>query len=381
MSANGQELEPGTAAPVDFQALSGFLFRPELERAFAEDGIVQPSEPQLAAFSPILEGRHVVIDAATGTGKTLAYLLPLLQRLHGDPQLKVVCLAPAAELAVQTLRVAERYKPPGLECAALVSGGNFKKQQEKLQKSTRLVVGTVGRVLELIIERKLRGVTTFVLDEPEPILTNQEAGFLREVLSRPPRPQIVMAGATFGQNSEELIARLMGENLVRAVAVDSPLHTRIRHGVIGVRDAGDRDLQLERFLEREKVTRAVVYVNQSHLIRHVYRLLEDAGMRVVSLSQDRTKEQCKLALREFSGGQANVLVTTDRAAQGMDVRDVEVVVHYEMPRSEQAYVHRAGRSGRAGKEGSSVVLVSDDERGFLRRLEKGLGLTFEPRRA
>lgn len=365
----------------DFSSLPGFLLTPERQRGFEADGIVAPSEPQQAAFEPILAGKHVVISAATGTGKTLAYLLPLLHRLESDPGERVVCLAPAAELAIQTLRVAERYKPESLECTSLVSGGNAKKQQDRLQKSTRLMTGTVGRVLELIAARKLRGVTTFVLDEPEPILANQDAAFLLEVLSRPPRPQIVVAGATFGQKSEQLIQRLMSEKLVRIAAEDDPLRTRIHHALIGVRDAGDRDLQLERLLEREQVKRAVVYVNQAHLIRHVFRLLSDAGMRVASVSQDRTKDQCKQALREFGAGEVHVLITTDSAAQGMDVKDVEMVVHYELPRSDQAYVHRAGRTGRAGKEGRSVLLVTNDERGGVRKLEKSLNIEFEARRA
>jgi superfamily II DNA/RNA helicase len=372
-------VERGVTA--DFASLPGFNLTPEIERAFEADGIQTPSEPQRLAFQPVAEGKHVVINAATGTGKTLAYLLPLLSRLQQNPAERVVCLAPAAELAVQTLRVAERYKPADLECAAVVSGGNLKKQQDRLTKSTRLIVGTVGRVLELTMARKLRGVTTFVLDEPEPILSNQDAALLLEVLSRPPRPQIVVAGATFGQKSAHLIDTLMSEKLVRADAEDNPLKTRIHHALIGVRDAGDRDLQLERLLERENATRAVVYVNQSHLIRHVYRLLIDAKFRVASLSQERSKEQCKQALREFSAGEVNVLLTTDSAAQGMDVRDVEIVVHYELPRSEQAYVHRAGRTGRAGKEGRSILLVANEDRGLVKRLEKGLGLSFEARRA
>jgi superfamily II DNA/RNA helicase len=359
----------------DFAALPGFVARPELSQAFATDGIQTPTEPQRGAFEAILAGKHVVVDSGTGTGKTLAYLLPLLQRLESSPEGRVVCLAPAAELSVQTLNVASRYKSAELNVGALVGGGNQKKQKDRVQKSTRLVVGTTGRVLEVIAARKLKGVTTFVLDEPEPILASKDAKFLLEVLSRPPRPQIVLVGATFGLNSERLVESLMTD-VVRVKSEETPLVGLITHSRLKVRDAGDRDLQLARFLEQEKANRAIVYVNQPHLIRHLYRYLEDSGVPTVTLSQDRTKQQCQQAIREFSKGEAQVLLTTDRAATGLDIDSVPWVVHFEPPRSTQAYVHRAGRTGRAGKTGQSIALVSDQERFILKGLESELGISF-----
>lgn len=318
----------------------------------------------------------MVLDSATGTGKTLAYLLPLLQKLASTSEGKVVCVSPSAELAVQTFGIAARYKEESVSIAGLVAGGNLRKQQSELQKSTRLIIGTPGRLLEAIRARKLTGVSTYVLDEPEPILASKDAQFLREVLSRPPRPQIVLAGATFGARSEELIGRFM-EGCVHIQTEERPLQNQIAHGRIRVRDAGDRDLTLERFLEREKAHRTLVYVNQSHLVRHLFRHLTDAGLGVVTLSPERTKDQCKQALRAFSEGAAEVLITTDSAATGIDIEDVPCVVHYELPRSTQAYVHRAGRTGRAGKTGRSVVLAFDDDRVLLSRFERDLGIQFE----
>lgn len=144
-----------------------------------------------------------------------------------------------------------------------------------------------------------------------------------------------------------------------------------------MRDAGDRDLQLARFLQKEDQDRAIVYVNQAHLIRHAFRHLENADIPTVTLSQDRTKQQCEQALRAFSRGEVQVLLTTDRAATGIDVKGVPWVVHYELPHSPQGYVHRAGRTGRAGTKGRSLVLVSDAERFIIKRLEGELGITFE----
>jgi superfamily II DNA/RNA helicase len=277
---------------------------------------------------------------------------------------------------VQTLKVATRYKPEALNVGVLQSGGNQRKQKDAVQKSTRLVTGTPGRIMEAISDRKLKGVTTFVIDEPEPILGSKDAELLLEVLSRPPFPQVVIAGATFGLNSERLIQSL-GEGVVRLKAEESPLVSLISHLRLRVRDAGDRDLQLARFLQKEDQDRAIVYVNQAHLIRHAFRHLEDADIPTVTLSQDRTKQQCEQALRAFSRGEVQVLLTTDRAATGIDVNGVPWVVHYELPHSPQGYVHRAGRTGRAGTKGRSLVLVSDAERFIIKRLEGELGITFE----
>lgn len=367
---------PSSLATESFDSLPGFLWTPEFRKQFERDGITAPTSPQSLAFEAIVFGKHVLIDSGTGTGKTLAYVLPLLLHLEQNPAARVVCLAPAAELAIQTLNVINRYKTPDLAVGALVGGGNQNKQKDRIQKSTRLIVGTPGRVLESIGARKLKGITTFVLDEPEPILNSKDAAFLLEVFSRPPRPQLIVAGATFGRASKALVEQFMSERLIHAQSESSPLTSQITHHRLRVRDAGDRDLQLLRFLEQENQDRSIVYVNQAHLIRHLFRFLMDAEIPTVSLSEERTKQQCKEALLTFSQGEAQVLLTTDRAATGIDLKGVPWVVHYEPPRSPQAYVHRAGRTGRAKMSGRSLCLIADSERFILKGLEKELGIAF-----
>src|SRR5690606_10176379 len=149
------------------------------------------------------------------------------------------------------------------------------------------------------------------------------------------------------------------EGLVRARSESAPLVSNIAHHCLRVRDAGDRDLQLVRFLEQDNKDRSIVYVNDAHLIRHLFRSLTDAGIPTVTLSDERTKQQRQEALRTFSQGEAQVLLTTDRAATGIDVAGVPWVVHFQPPRSPQGYVHRAGRTGRAGLSGRSLALISD----------------------
>jgi superfamily II DNA/RNA helicase len=365
--------------PEGFESIAGFEVTPEIRLGFARDGIVAPTSVQRAAIPPILAGKHVVVQSGTGTGKTLAYLLPVLQKLRTSPGARAVCFAPAAELAMQTLRTAERYKAPSTNVAALVAGGSRRQQQWRLQKSTHLVVGTPGRILEMFEQRKLKGVTTIVLDEPEPILGNQDAGYLREVLSRPePKVQLVFVAATFGVRTEHWIDELMGVDVVRPRVDDNPLRSRIEHRFVRIRNESDRDQVLARFIEKNRCQRAIVFINQPNLIRHLYRYLNEHGLKPVSVSPERSKQECKQALLDFSHSRARVLLTTDSAAAGLDIPDVPWVIHYELPRSTQAYVNRAGRTGRAGRMGQSVTLVSDGQRAWLEKMTRELQLSFAP---
>jgi ATP-dependent RNA helicase DeaD len=364
-----------------FEDIPGFELTETVLRGFEHDGIRVPTAVQRAAIEPVLTGRHVVIESGTGTGKTLAYVLPLLQRLRRSPEGRVVCFAPAAELAMQTLRTVERYKEPDLKVCSLLSTSNQKQQRARFQQSTRFVVGTPPCILEMYSQRKLKGVTTVVLDEPEPILAGRDAEFLWEVLSRPePKVQLIFAAATFGANAERWIRERMGEDAVRTRIADDPLRSRITHAVVRVRDDATKDRQLASFIE-EHCERAVVFVNQPHLVRHLYRFLNERRLATVTVSHERPKAECKQALADFNRSQKRVLLTTDRAATGLDLPGVDWVLNYELPMSAEAYVHRAGRTARAGKVGQSVLFVTDAERPRLERIARDLQIAFQPVRS
>lgn len=347
-----------------------------IEQAFKQDGITEPSPIQKAASGPILEGQHVVLESGTGTGKTLAYLLPVLQRLTEKDDGRTVVMAPSAELAVQIVSIARRYRDPKVSIAVVVSGGNPK--QERLQKSTRLVVGTAGRILELYSQRKLKGVTTMVLDEPDPILVGNTPAYLREILSRPePKVQLIVVGATMGTKTEALLSDVVGERAVRIKVDDQPVHTRIAHHFLRV-DPQAREVALARFLESEKCKQAIVFLSQGHRVSHLYRYLSEHGYRPATLSDERTKQQRRHALDDFAEGKARVLLTTDSAARGIDIPAVDWVLHYESATSAPGYLHRAGRTGRAGRAGTSVALVSDAELATLQTFARELAIDCSP---
>jgi ATP-dependent RNA helicase DeaD len=241
-------------------AATGLEVDEQLLQAFQADGISAPTAVQQAAIGPILAGEHVIIQSGTGTGKTLAYLLPILQRLRKPDTGRSLIFAPATELALQTLRVADRYKHPSINSGSLVATANPRQQKLKVTQSTRLIVGTPGRILEQFAERKLKGVTTIVLDEPDPILATKGADYLREILSRPePKVQLIFAAATLGAHAERLAHDFMGDSRVhtRIETEGDPLQSHITHLFLHVGAESGRDIQLAHFIEEAKCQRAI----------------------------------------------------------------------------------------------------------------------------
>ena len=362
-----------------FDTLAGLTINQQLEQRFAEDGIAGPTPVQQLAIPAILAGKHTILHSGTGTGKTLGYLLPLLQRLLEPDQGRCVVITPNAELAMQAYHVANRYKAEDLTTAAVLPNVTQQRLKERLTKNTHLVIGTSGRILELYSRKKMKNVTTMVLDEPDPILTSQGGDFLREVLSRPdPKVQLILATATLGPQTQSLIQDVMGDHYVLVKPGHNPLHTQISHHFIGVKNEMGKDVCLARFLEDNKCKRAIVFANQPNVIRHLYRYLGEHGHKPVSLSRDRNRDQRKQAIADMKSGKARVLITTDAAARGLDLPEVDWVLHYDLANSPQGYVHRSGRTGRAGREGTSVSILTDKERVTLKRFTRELEIECSP---
>jgi superfamily II DNA/RNA helicase len=346
--------------------------------ALAADGITQATPVQRGAIGAILEGRHVLMHASTGSGKTLAYLLPILQRLRAADGRRAVVFAPGTELAMQTARVAEAYQAEEVTVGTAVATTSHARQRDRVQRSTRLVVGTPDRLLELFAGGKLKQVHTMVFDELEPILSSAGASFLYELLSRSePKVQIIVASATLGPKSDAFIARFMAD----CVRVDTPTNALthdISHHALRVPTGRSRDVVLARFLQEQRCRAAIVFVNDPNQQSHLYHFLAEHGHAPVTVTHERGKQARAQGLEAFRSGAARVMLVSDSTARGLDVPGVAWVFHYDLPRSAAAYVHRAGRTGRAGQKGSSVVLVEDAARGALRRLAKELGLSFAP---
>jgi ATP-dependent RNA helicase DeaD len=359
--------------------IDGLVLTPELSAQLARDGISHPTEVQQKAAPAVLTQRDVIIQSGTGTGKTLAYLLPLLQRIKTDPKQTLVVLAPNPELAIQILRCAEAYKGPGIGSVGLVGGGNPERQKDKLKKHPQVMVGTPGRVLELMFMRKVKvaNIGALVLDEIDEILSPHNEIPLSEICGRPEfAAQIICASATFGARAQAFVDRFMGPERLMVACAGGPLRETITHYAVGF-EQQRKEVALLHLLESRKIRRALIFVNKLYNVSHLYRFLTEHDVPAEGLSAERDKGARERAIRSLKQGKTRLLIATDAAARGLDVREMDCVIHYEVARNADTYLHRAGRTGRAGRNGSSWVFVAPHERHLLKRYAAQLDIRFE----
>ena len=349
-----------------------------LADGIARAGIVEPTAVQHEAIPPVLARRDVIIQSPTGTGKTLAYLLPLLQRVRADDTLRVVVMAPSPELTIQILRVVEAFAGPGISSGSLIGGGNSDRQKDTLKRKPRILVGTPGRVLDLIFARKLKtaDIGALVLDETDEILSPQNEASLREIASRPEfKAQLIFASATTGEKALRLARDLMDPDFVRVTVGAERLPEPIGHYFMTF-EAQRKEVWLAKVIKEQRIERALVFVNKLQNVAHLYRFLNDHGVPSVALSSERSRHDREESVGKLKQGEARVLVATDAAAHGLDLPGLDWVIHYDVARDSEVYVHRAGRTGRAGRAGSSVTMVARHEMFLLKRYSADLGIEF-----
>jgi ATP-dependent RNA helicase DeaD len=366
----------------------------DIRRSLERAGISRPMPVQSAAFPAIREGRSAILRSGTGTGKTLAYLLPLFERLRsagdGAKDRRVLILAPAPELAMQIFRVAESHVPAGVRPASLIGSGNPERQIEKLRARPTLLVGTPGRVFELIARRKLaaNSIATLVLDEGDRILSPENDLLLRDLLSRPEcAPQIVIASATIGERAVGIFERFGSrrsspagaiegaERLepVRIEIADASLSGAMRHHVHVV-PAEHKDAVLARFLSARRRARSLVFVSDIRAVPRVIERLARRNIRSEGISSSHGKERRRASVASFASGEVHVLVSTDALARGLDFEHVDWVIHFDPARDSETYLHRSGRTARAGREGDVLSLLSPKEAFLAKRYSEDLGI-------
>ena len=360
--------------------ISGLAIDATLSASFERDGIREPTPVQRAAIEPILAQRDVLVQSGTGTGKTLAYLLPLLQRAKEDPQFRFVVMAPSPELAVQILRVVEAYRDPSVGCAGLVGTGNIERQKDKLKKHPRAIVGTPGRVLELWLARKIKTaqVGTLVLDEVDEVLAPKIETPLAQICSRPEfKAQLIYASATLGPRAYAFADKFMKADRFKTIVTQAPMSETITHYVaaLGENHASKEEAFMD-LLQSMAMERVLVFVNKLFSVTHLYQYLTERGVKTLSLSSERNKQSREQALQALKASTVQVVVATDTAARGLDIKDLGWVVHFDAAREPESYVHRAGRVGRAGQPGNSVVLMAPREHRTVKQYQSTLGIEF-----
>ncbi len=358
----------------------------ELLRATEKQGYQEATPIQQQAIPLILEGRDLLAGAQTGTGKTAGFTLPLLQRLqNSEPQgkrggVRALILVPTRELAAQvaeSVRDYGRYLP--FTSTVIFGGVSINPQISKLRRGVDIVIATPGRLLDHMQRGTIRlgGVETLVLDEADRML---DMGFVRDIRkvlkAIPSNRQNLLFSATFSKDIKQLANELLNAPMEIQVARQNTTAEQISQLVHPVDRARKREL-LSHMIGTGNWRQVLVFTRTKHLANRLSQQLEKDGLSAAAIHGNKSQGARTRALADFKNGDVRVLVATDIAARGLDIEQLPHVVNFELPNVPEDYVHRIGRTGRAGMEGEAVSLVCVDEKKLLADIEKLLKQSIE----
>ena len=353
----------------------------KLVAGLAKAAITIPTPVQAAVIPEVLQGRDVIGHSATGTGKTLAYLLPLFQKIEcGKREVQAVVLAPTHELVMQIFRQAELLAQNSgipVAAAAIIGEVNIARQIDKLKEKPHLLIGSAGRLLELIQKRKINAQTikTIVLDEADRLLDENNRAAVAAVIKTAQKDrQLLLFSATIPQETLVAAAQWLREPVHAAIRNDSPLPSGITH-MYFVAEARDKIIVLRKLLAGIQPERALVFVNTAPAIAETVAKLNFHSVAAAGLHGSANKAERQAALQDYRDGRVRILVASDLAARGLDIDGVENVINLDLPETSQAYLHRAGRTGRAGASGRVFSIVDKGEARRIPSLRKSLRIS------
>ncbi len=350
-----------------------------IAKAVAAEGYETPTPIQLQAIPPALEGRDILGIAQTGTGKTAAFALPILDRLARNPKplrpksARVLVLAPTRELAAQIAASFSAYgKNIRVSVTTVFGGVPINRQIRDLQRGVDVLVATPGRLIDLI-DRKavmLNAAEVAVLDEADQMLDLGFIHALRQLMPMLPRDrQTLLFSATMPKAISELAGAYQKDPVRVAVAPVATTAERVEQVATYVRQS-DKPALLTLTLQDASIDRALVFMRTKHGADKVVKNLEKAGLRAAAIHGNKSQPQRERTLDAFRSGKLRILIATDIAARGLDIDGVSHVINYEIPNVPEQYVHRIGRTARAGAAGVAISFVGEDERSYLRDIEK-----------
>jgi ATP-dependent RNA helicase RhlE len=344
-------------------------------------GYSTPTPIQTQAIPPALDGRDLIGTAQTGTGKTAAFVLPILNTLLSGPRnrSRALIVTPTRELAEQ-IHQAIRVLSAGtnLRSTTVYGGVGANPQIKALRKGVEIIVACPGRLLDLVAQghADLSKVEILVLDEADRMF---DMGFLpdvrRIIKAVPSKRQTMLFSATFPREVEKLASESLRQPKRIAVGLSRPAHT-VSHALYPIAQHLKRGLLLA-LLKQTDTDSVLIFTRTKHRARRLQKQIKNAGYKATSLHSDRTQGQRQKALSGFKNGQFQIMVATDIAARGLDVDNISHVINFDMPDTADAYIHRIGRTGRAERTGDAFTLVTSDDDDMIRKLEKIMGHKLE----
>jgi superfamily II DNA/RNA helicase len=356
--------------------------QPELVAALTKQQISDPTPIQLVALPVLLANKNAYLHAETGTGKTLAYLLPIFSRLDVSlAATQAIIVAPTHELAIQIQRqctdLAQNAGWP-IRVLLLIGGTSMDRQLDKLKKKPHMVVGSPGRINDLISKGKLKAqhVKTIVIDEADRMLSEESLTAVRAIIKAAPASrQLVFASATIETDSMATIKALAPDlELLQGGGV--PVNENIEHLYL-VCEERDKPDELRKLLHAMEPERAIVFVHRNDLAEKISLKLEHHHIPAMDINAALDKHTRKQAMDGFRSGAIRVLIASDVAARGLDIKGVTHIFNFDVPTLSKAYLHRVGRTGRAGAKGLAVSLVTEIEARVIPRYRDELGIELQ----
>jgi len=365
---------PDTDAPASFAEL---MLAPELLRAVADAGYTAPTPIQARAIPLILRGRDIMGLAQTGTGKTAAFTLPIVQRLLGGPRrARALILTPTRELAVQVKESFAKYaEHSGLVIVDIYGGVPLGPQEQALRTGVDVIVATPGRLLDHMERQNVAfdDLEVLVLDEADRMLDMGFAPQLNRIVAEIPKyRQTLLFSATMPPEVEALARKYLRKPIVVQVGMRTQAASTVTHAVYPVPRDRKSDLLIE-LLRQTELDSVLVFTRTKHGADKVVRNLESEGISALAMHSEKSQGQRTDALDQFRKGTIRVLVATDIAQRGLDIAGISHVINYDVPAQAEDYVHRIGRTGRAAATGDAFTFMAADEISMVRLIERTLG--------
>ncbi|MCL2353293.1 MAG: DEAD/DEAH box helicase [Defluviitaleaceae bacterium] len=355
------------------------ILNQNLLEKLSQKNIKKPMEIQSKAISRILDGEDVIVHSPTGSGKTLTYLLPIFQKLDVESKkAQAVIIAPTYELASQIARVAKFFSTRPEDIALLIGGVDKKRQEAALKTKPLIVIGTLGRVKEMITAKKLsmHYVKTLVFDEADRLFSSQNMEGIHALVKSTLRDrQILLVSATMPKGTKDIAQGMMKEPALISAGDAMPSTITHLYAIAELRKKTDK---LKTLINSRAIPKALVFVNMPYDVERTEKRLNFHNIPTRSLHKETDKMDRKVAIESLNNGKIKALVATDAGSRGLDIEGLTHVINLDIPSRHKDYIHRAGRCGRAGNPGTVISIVTPREADELQKIAKKLGITISP---
>ncbi|KAJ51038.1 superfamily II DNA/RNA helicase [Clostridium tetanomorphum] len=355
----------------------------QLIEGLKKEGIEKPTPIQIRAIPLALENKDIIGKSETGSGKTLAYLLPLFQKINTDKkEMQAIILAPTHELVMQIhneIKLLSKNSGVPVTSCPIIGEVNIKRQIEKLKEKPHIIVGSTGRIFELIKLKKISAHTikTIVIDEGDRLLDMNNITNVKNVIKTTLRErQLMIFSATINEKTINIAKDFMKNAKILQIEDNDMLNPNINH-IYFICEQRDKIETLRKLFAALKLERAIVFLNKKDEIEITTAKLQYHHIKAYAIYGNASKEDRKKAIEGFRNGKIKLLIASDIAARGLDIKGVTHIINLDLPEDPKEYLHRVGRTGRAGKSGTAVSIVTKKELSLIKKYEKELNIKIE----